>query len=58
MWSLTLTERVHDLRAMLAIRHRDPEWVKMVDVTPGMMDWQLLRLRGRFAYSHPGLEIQ
>jgi hypothetical protein len=56
MWLVTLTERVHLLRLQLPVRWADPEWVKMVDLTP-QSDAELFRMRARFASSHPGMEI-
>lgn len=35
---------------------RDPEWIRGVSLEP-RMDAELLRLRGRYAYAAPGLEI-
>lgn len=56
-WLLSLTEHVHQMREQLAVRHRDPEWIKMVDLTP-QHDAGLLRLRGRVACSHPGMGVE
>lgn len=58
MWLLSVTERVHAMRAMQDRVYADPEWVKWVSLEPRPVDAELLRLRGRFVYSHPGLEIQ
>lgn len=56
-WQLGVTEYVHQIRERLAVAHRDPEWIKMVEMRVPIDDG-LLRMRARLAFSHPGVEVQ
>ena len=55
--SLAITEHVHQMRLELPVRWAHPKWIASVMLDP-QMDEQLLRLRGRYAYAMPGVEIQ
>lgn len=57
MWKLSVTEYVHQIRERLAIAHRDPEWIKMVELSVPI-DEGSLRMRARLAFSHPGVEVR
>lgn len=56
-WLLSVTERVHQMREEQALLYTLPSWVNGVRLEP-LIDHDLLRLRGRYAYAMPGVEIQ
>lgn len=56
-WLLSVTERVHQMREQQALTYATPQWVNGVDLCPPI-DRELLRLRGRYAYAIPGVEIR
>lgn len=57
-WSLDVTERVHATREAEIWRFSLPGWILGASVEARPMDVALLRLRGRYAYARPGVEIQ
>lgn len=56
MWLLSVTEHVHQMREGLVLMYADPQWVNGVELG-SRIDYELLRMRGRYAKAMPGVEI-
>lgn len=52
-----MTERVHQIREQQEQMYRTPQWTLGVSLSP-VTDHDSLRLRARYAYAMPGMEIQ